>query len=37
MSVNALSDRELVKGYVQGNSNCFEELLFRHKDKKSEL
>ena len=33
MSVNALSDRELVKGYVQGNSSCFEELLFRHKDK----
>lgn len=33
MSVNALSDRELVKGYVQGNSNYFEELLFRHKDK----
>ena len=33
MSVNALSDQELVKGYVQGNSNCFEELLFRHKDK----
>jgi len=33
MSVNALSDQELVKGYVQGNSSCFEELLFRHKDK----
>ena len=33
MSVNALSDQELVKGYVQGNSNCFEKLLFRHKDK----
>ena len=33
MSVNALSDQELVKGYILGNSNCFEELLFRHKDK----
>ena len=33
MSVNALSDQELVKGYILGNSNCFEELLFRHIDK----
>jgi RNA polymerase sigma-70 factor (ECF subfamily) len=33
MSVNALSDQELVKGYILGNSNCFEKLLFRHKDK----
>ena len=33
MSVNELSDQELVKGYILGNSNCFEELLLRHKDK----
>ena len=32
MSVNALSDQELVKRYVSGDSYCFEELLLRHKD-----
>lgn len=33
MSVNALSDKELVKRYISGDSYCFEKLLFRHKDK----
>ena len=33
MSVNALSDQELVKRYISGDSYSFEELLFRHKDK----
>lgn len=33
MSVNALSDQELVKRYISGDSHCFEELLLRHKDK----
>ena len=33
MSVNALSDQELVKRYISGDSYCFEQLLFKHKDK----
>jgi len=33
MRVSALSDQELIRRYIRGEENCFEELVNRHKDK----
>lgn len=33
MRVHALSDQELIRLYVEGNEDCFEELVNRHKDR----
>lgn len=33
MRITALSDQELIRLYVEGNEDCFEELVSRHKDR----
>lgn len=33
MRIHALSDQELIRLYIGGNEDCFEELVSRHKDR----